>query len=391
MEEKLSELRPAGVRVLPVAGGVAALLALLYAPIAFTSMFFTVDADAPRLQVRLDALVGGEVDATGPGSVAAARTADYRDQRAAMLVHTTTGTVALLLAVWQSVAGARGVRRGHRLVGRVHLVAVVVSMVAAMVFLLRAPPVDHIGQVALSWQLWVLGLSTLGATLAGVVAARAGQVLAHRCWMTLALCFLLTAPALRLLWAALGPLLPDHDQLTRLDAGAVALAVLAPGAALLAGASVLNLSDPVRERPVGRSELTAAALSLGGVAAVVVTRPQTVLTASGAPVVPPLYVWFHAGPALLLLVVALGLARRSAPTWRPVVVGVALAPLAAVVCGRLLSPVLGDVEGWLAGLMVAPGFPIVAALAVLLLRHGHRTPVPSIPSPVGRPTRSTAS
>ncbi|MCX6400004.1 MAG: DUF2306 domain-containing protein [Propionibacteriales bacterium] len=390
--EKLSELRPAGVRVLPVAGGVAALLALLYTPIAFTSMFFTVDADAPRLQVRLDALVAGEADVTGPGSVAAARTDDYRDQRVAMLVHTTTGSAALLLAAGQSIAASRGLRRGHRAVGRAYLAAVIISMGAAVVFLLRAPPVEHVGQVALSWQLWVLGLSTLGATLAGVLAARAGQVLAHRCWMTLALCFLLTAPALRLLWAALGPLLPDHDQLTRLDAGAVALAVLAPGAALLAGASVLNLTVPGRPRALGKPEFIAASVSLGGIVAVLLTRPDDVLTASGTPAVPPLYAWFHAGPALILLIVVLGLARRSAPAWRPVVVGVALAPLAAVASGRLLlSPVLGDVEGWLAGLMVAPGFPIVTALAVLLLRHGHRTPAPSIPSPVGRPTRSTSS
>ncbi|MFC5729128.1 MULTISPECIES: DUF2306 domain-containing protein [Nocardioides] len=362
--------RDGGRRGVSVLTACVAGLAVLYAPIALTSMWFAFEPGAPRLQERLDAWVSGDSYATGHGSVAAVRATDYVDHRLVMLVHTVLGGLALLLAALQLVAVSRARRHLHRLVGRAYFALMTASMAAALVFLVVSPQVPVVGQVAFRWQLWVLALSTLGSAWLALSAARRGDVVAHRAWMALNIAFMLTAPVLRLTWTVLGPLFPEHDMLTNLEVGAVVLAVAAPAG----GALVLMLQGASRrgpDLPAGRglaSRRRYVALAGLGCALVVVSHPGEAAGPAGYP-------WFHVAPVLGLLVIC-GIGERrtrggesESREWEALVLGVALAPWAAILVGVAAATSIGATEAYLAGLMVAPGVPIVAAFGWIVGRR----------------------
>lgn len=347
------------------------LLAVPYAPIAVTSMWFTVVPDAPRWQQRLDAAVGGTRYATGPGSVAVLRSADYVDHRVLMIGHTVLGGLALVVAAvqWAVVHKASG--RAHRRLGTVYVVLVSTSMAAALLFLAVSPRIEAVGQVAFRWQLWVLATSTLGTGLVAVWCARRGDREGHRAWMALNLSFLLTAPALRLWWTLLSPLFPERDMLTNLEVGSVVLAVIAPVAGALASMRCRASGRPATrgdEGPAHGRLLVLVAIAVLGCLAVLARQPGDMAGPGGLP-------WFHTVPVLLAVAICtIGVVRScAAPTraaeWRTLLGGVALAPWTAVLLETVAARGIGATEAYLAGLMVAPGFPVVAAVGTGLARR----------------------
>lgn len=359
---------PRGFRHGRVVAWAVLAMALLYAPIAISSMWFTVASEAPRLQERLDAWVGGHTYATGPGSVAALRSSDYIDHRAIMIVHTVLGGLALLVAALQLFASPRLAPRAHRLLGRTYLALMTTSMVAAILFLVVSPQLHVAGQVAFRWQLWVLALSTLGTALLATRSARRGDLEAHQAWIALNIAFLLTAPVLRLLWTCLAPLFPRHDMLTNLEVGSVVLAVVAPVAGALA--TMARSRGPVKPGTFGaRRRWTAmVALAVLGCVLVHALQPEAGAGPSELP-------WFHVVPVFVSVAICVvGLVRSldlssHALDWEALLVGVALAPWASVGVGIASTPLVGTSEGYLAGLMVAPGMPVVAALAIVVGRR----------------------
>ncbi|RNM16783.1 DUF2306 domain-containing protein, partial [Nocardioides pocheonensis] len=120
----------------------------LYAPLALTYMWFAFDPDAPRLQDALTSAIDGRAYAIGVDSVRTVRTVDYVDHRVVMLVHTTLGAVALVLAVLQQSAAMRRRPRVHRRIGRLYLTLMSASMLTAMAFLARTSAVPYPGQGA---------------------------------------------------------------------------------------------------------------------------------------------------------------------------------------------------------------------------------------------------
>lgn len=347
-------------------------LAVVYAPIGLSSLWFAYLPDAPRLQERLDTWVGGEEYATGSGSLDAVRTAAYVDHRVLMLVHTTLGAMALLLAAGQLVAVARVRPRTHRALGKFHLILVTVSMVAAMAFLLVSPSVPGLGQTAFRWQLWVLAVSTLGSAWLSFAVARRREIQAHRAWLTLNLAFLLTAPLLRLLWTLLAAVFPGQEMLTNIETGAVFLAVVAPFGAAVAfivrsspgGIRPLPITGAV-PRGLGHHVHLVALAAAGAWLLVATGRGNEELEA---------YVWFHVGPVALCVTICLAgilqahragsIARAGA--WAILLGGVSLTAWVAVGVGLVAALALGFEEGVLAGLMVGPGFPVAASLARLV-------------------------
>lgn len=349
------------------------LLALAYAPISLSSMWFAFLPGAPRLQERLDAWVAGEAYATGSESLSLVRTAEYVDHRVLLLVHTMLGGVALVLAAWQLVAARRATRRTHRSLGLLHLGLVTVSMVAAIAFLLISPVAPGFGQTAFRWQLWVLALSTLGTAWLSAVSARRRDIEAHRAWLTLNLAFLLTAPLLRLLWTLLAAVLPGQKMLTNIETGAVFLAVAAP-----TGAAIAFIVGGGRDRT---PSLLTTGTGLRGpghqVHLVAVAAAGAWLLFTTGRVVDELggYVWFHVVPiALCVAVCLLGIERARhrgsiarARAWATLLRGISLSSWMAVGVGlAAVALQLGFEEGVLAGLMVGPGFPVAASLAHLV-------------------------
>ncbi|HWJ11655.1 MAG TPA: DUF2306 domain-containing protein [Nocardioides sp.] len=342
-------------------------LVLTYTPIALTAAWSAFAGGAPDLQETIDRRLGGDRYAEGPGSLSALRDADYADHRILMLLHIVLGSVCLLLAVRQVL----GAPRGHRQIGRAHLVLVTLSMVAAMVFLLSTGPGPGPGQAALRSQLWVLAVATLGTAWLAAAEAVRGRLSAHRAWMTLHIAFLLTAPALRLTWMMLAPLTAGRDMLTNIESGAVLLAVAAPAGgvtvALLRSRDDTGPQGPTATRGPVRGAVLVGVAGLG----VVVGAAYAARVAE--------HVWFHVVPAGLLMVGCLMAGRRrpcpDRSTPALLLRAAAATPWAVLAFAAPVAVTDGWSVGMLTGLMVAPGFPFAAVLArVCLLRTEEASP-----------------
>jgi hypothetical protein len=349
--------------------------AILYAPLAVTYMWFAFDVDAPHLQEAVASAVDGRNYVLGADSVRAVRATDYLDHRVAMVIHTTLGALALVLAICQYSRTVRRRPRVHRWIGRLYLILMSSSMLTAMVFLMRTSAVSYPGQSAFRLQLWVLAVSTLGSGWIAFATILRGDVRAHRAWLALNTSFMMTAPLLRVLWIALGAIVPEHHLLTNLGVSAVVLAVAAPASGAIA-VMLAEPASPEQRRPVGTVTPYGllAALSIAG--AELLTRRYAALAVEAA--ASTAYVWFHTIPALAYAAgCALGAVRaRTAGDinrerqWRVLMTGAALAPWSALAVGLIASVPLGSSEGYVAGLMVGPGSPIVVTFALLVFRSG---------------------
>jgi uncharacterized membrane protein len=283
-----------------------------------------------------------------------------------MLAHTTLGAVALALAFAQAPTKLRRYRAVHRWIGRAYLTLMTASMLCAIAFLLLAPTVSYPGQRAFHLQLWVLAVSTLGSAWIAFAAIRRGNVVVHRAAIGLNVSFMMTAPLLRVLWMALGPVFPEHELLTNLGIGAVLLAVVAPGAGALAFLINRPPSTHAHAEVTPRVYVLLAAATVAGI--YLLSRRYAAIPLDSAPAA---YLWFHIVPVVgYVAVCAIGAARArtSADThrerqWRWLMAGGALAPWSALLLTAVASPVYGPVESYLAGLMVGPGAPIAMTFA----------------------------
>lgn len=210
-----------------------ATIVLVYAPMAFefTARLF---GGGPELWDHTFSAAVGSGHALGPGSIHHEQQAVYADHRWVMLVHTTLGSLAIALAVFQLTNRSRRRLAVHRIVGRVQAVLTIVAMVGAMTFLVLVGPRGTYDGPAFYLQLWALAIGTLLGTVLGVVAAWRGHLATHRTLMVYAFALLCTAPFLRLLYIVLGIAWPDVTQeVTNLAGGAIE-AVWAPMAAIIA-------------------------------------------------------------------------------------------------------------------------------------------------------------
>ncbi|KRC53985.1 MULTISPECIES: DUF2306 domain-containing protein [unclassified Nocardioides] len=357
-------------RTLPrIALGAVVLVAVGYFPLAFTSFWHFFDAGAPRLQDALQGRAAGHDFAYGHGSVVALRAEDYRAHRVVMLVHTSTGALALALATLQYSARLRRRPGVHRWTGRTYLLLMGVSMAAAYAFLLAAPQIAYFGGSAFDLQLWVLATSTVTSAAIALVAIRRRDLVSHRAWIGMNLAFMLTAPLLRLLWVGLGRLDHGIELMVGLDVGASTLGVVAPAG----GAIAFLLTQPSRRvAPVAdarRQYVAAAIVSVAG---------SCWLAARFAPLpaqVPGASLWIgHVVPATGLVVICLLGALRSARRgrgiaegqWRALLWGAALATPSAALTTVLATPVYGTIDGFLAGTMVGASGPIVLAFLLVV-------------------------
>ncbi|WP_207006837.1 DUF2306 domain-containing protein [Nocardioides aromaticivorans] len=368
---------------------VVALVAVGYFPLAFTYFWHYFVPGAPMLQDELQGAVVGHDFAFGHGSVAQLRAEDYAANRVVMLVHTTTGAIALALAMVQFSPRLRARRPAvHRWTGRVYLVLMTTSMLAAYAFLLSADEIDYFGGTAFDLQLWGLATTTTLSAVMAFVAIRRRDVAGHRAWIMLNLSFMLTAPLLRVLWVALGRLDGDLELFMSLDVGSSTLGVIAPGA----GAVAVMLT----QRPGARTAVAPSAVRQY-VAVVVLSAAGSLWLLDlfgrlpeGAPTS---MVWAgHLVPAWCLLAVCLaGAARagrdgrgRREQRWRWLAWGAAGATPATALSVVAASAVYGTVDGFLAGQMMGAAGPILLAF-VLVVRDGRSSPAPrrtAVPEPV---------
>ncbi|GAB2975114.1 DUF2306 domain-containing protein [Nocardioides montaniterrae] len=241
---------------------------VLYAPMALEYMarFF---GPGPQLWDHVYSGIAGSGQALGAGSIHAVQDQHYRQHAAVMVMHTTLGALAILVAVFQISARSRRRIVVHRWLGRVQVTLVVVAMSAAMAFLVAVGPSGTFDGPAFNAQLWALAVGTLIGTVLGWIAIRRRQVGPHRILMTYAFALLCTAPFLRLGYLVFGVVWPHGTQEVSNLAGAGILAFLAPSSGIVVARFVPAPRSPrlaARElSPVARAGF--AALCVIGVAA----------------------------------------------------------------------------------------------------------------------------
>lgn len=248
-----------------------ATVVLLYVPMAAEYMLRWFGG-GPQLWEHAYAGVVGDQHASGAGSIIQEQGAAYGSHRWVLLMHTALGAVAIALSVFQISARSRRRLVVHRWAGRVQVALVLVSMPAAMAFLVLVGPDGTFDGPAFHLQLWALAIGTLGGTLLGLAAIRGGQQPMHRVFMVYAFALLCTAPFLRLLYLVLGAAWPSSTQeVTNLAGGAI-LGVWTPLGVILASRTMPVSSrrdhlTPLPGRRLDRQLTTLAALTAFGLGA----------------------------------------------------------------------------------------------------------------------------
>lgn len=205
--------KPAGSITSKAAWIFLAIVVFLYAPIAAEYMlgFFFPSVGLSNL------IIGGLTShefAFGQGSVELDRAEIYASERRTLLIHTIGGSIAILLGICQFAGSIRQTHpKVHRYLGRVQIVVVLVSMIAAMTYLARTGPMNTFTGPPFWSQLWLAAITTFVLAIATVAFIRRGDVELHRTTNAVMLALLMTAPVLRIGWIIIGRLWPDKTMI----------------------------------------------------------------------------------------------------------------------------------------------------------------------------------
>lgn len=348
----------------------AVAVAVLYLPLALNYTWPLFGTGASRWQDNVNAAINGREYAFGVGTVDSVRHSAYTEHRVVLLVHTTLGALALVLAMFQFSARLRERRPAvHRRIGRAYLTLMTISMMTALIFLYVTPPAEHFIGPAFETQLRALAVGTLASAWYAVYAIRNRDVITHRAWMTYSIAFMLTAPLLRFIWIGIQPLIPQHDLLTNIGVGSLILGVVAPGGAAVAFVLTQRpLSGEIS--PSVPAWRYGAALALAVLGSLAYTRLVLQLPAP----IPHSLVMFHLVPAWIAIgIAATGVAHarmRGAPTrerqWRWLLWGFAAAPVSAALFSLIVPPAFTAADAIIAGGMDGAGIPITICFAIVV-------------------------
>ncbi len=346
------------------------IVAALYLPLALNYTWPLFGSGAPRWQDEVNTAINGPGYALGDGSVDAVRHTAYAQYRVVLLVHTTLGALALILAMFQFSARIRESRPAvHRWTGRAYLTLMTISMLTALIFLYLTPPAEHFIGPAFETQLRGLAVGTLASAWYAVYAIRKRDMVTHRAWMTYSIAFMLTAPLLRFIWIGIQPLIPQHDLLTNIGVGSLILGVIAPGGAAVAFMVAQQpRSDEVPTATPAWNYGAAAALAVVG------SLAYTGLTSRLPEPIPHSLVAFHLVPVWIsVALAAAGVARARSRRdttrerqWRWLFWGFAAAPTSASLYSLIVPPDFTAADAIIAGGMDGAAIPITVCFAVIV-------------------------
>jgi len=185
---------------------------VFYAGLAF-DYFIAFGQGREGWWLGLFATLVGTEQALGAGSVHVDQAGPYAAGFNFMLMHTTTGALAMAIGPFQFVAAARRrFPRLHRNAGKVYLVSVLLSMIGGLAYLGATPLADIYSGAPFGIALAGLDIMVLLTAWLAYAAIRQRDIERHRAWMAYNFGLLLATPGLRLLWIAFGRLVPDMDQ-----------------------------------------------------------------------------------------------------------------------------------------------------------------------------------
>lgn len=363
-----------------------------YAPLAINYTWPLFAPGAPRLQDQLNTVINGRTYALGEGSVESVRHDDYIRHRVMLLIHTTLGAVALILAMFQFSPRLRANRPAvHRWTGRGYLALTTISMLTALIYLMVTPAAKHFIGPAFETQLRGLAVFTLGSAWYAFYAIRRNRdVVSHRAWMTYSIAFMLTSPLLRLLWISLQPVIPQHDLLTNTGAAALILAVVAPGGAAL----VFMLTQRDVPAPAARSVSAWVYVAIVAVAVVGGAVYTAQCMRLPAPI-PHTLAAFHLVPVAIVMAITLIGVRNARiradcgreKQWRVLLLGFATASVATILYSLIIPPSFTVADGVLAGGMDGSVITITIAMAVVVRAAARtNTPLPTVADAEPAPT-----
>ncbi|MBI3223845.1 MAG: DUF2306 domain-containing protein [Mycolicibacterium cosmeticum] len=346
------------------------IVAALYLPLAVNYTWPLFGSGAPRWQDDVNTTINGAGYALGDGSVDAVRHAAYAQYRVVLLVHTTLGALALILAMFQFSARIRQRRPAvHRWTGRAYLTLMTISMLTALIFLYLTPPAEHFIGPAFETQLRGLAVGTLASAWYAVYAIRKRDMVTHRAWMTYSIAFMLTAPLLRFIWIGIQPLIPQHDLLTNIGVGSLILGVVAPGGAAVAfmAAQQTRPDEVPTTTPAWNYGAAVGLAAVGSLA-------YAGLTSRLPEPIPHSLVAFHLVPVWISVALAAAgviRARSRGNTarerqWRWLLWGFAAAPLSASLYSLIVPPDFTAADAIIAGGMDGAAIPITVCFAVIV-------------------------
>jgi hypothetical protein len=184
----------------------AALICVAFGLMAMHFPFALRSGDA-GLWAALQSLLTGADYSVGPGS-AHEMYPVYQRALTAMSSHTALGGLALTLGVSQFIPALR--RRHpalHRAAGLLVILAVTASMIGALTYLNTTPLAEIYASPSFGLALWALSLAALAYLSLALWSLRRRDFRSHMGFMALMMSTLLTAPLLRVEWAAFGALL----------------------------------------------------------------------------------------------------------------------------------------------------------------------------------------
>lgn len=351
-----------------------AVVSLMYMPMAALAMVPYTAPDPAALMSQLPDtgikgyLQGALVD----------RTPSYQANMIALVSHTVTGSLLMLLGPYLLWTRPRRRERRHVIAGRLYLATVFASMTGSATYLVREPLEEAFTGPVFGLALWSILVGTiLSAVLAWVSAVR-HQIRMHVLWGCLNYGFLMTAPLLRIEWGLFG-LIGVGETLEEASPQATINLVTITGTTAVLFA--LHLTD--RMRPTAPLLGAAPTPSNGGGYARVLVLGSLAAGAVSLVVLVRRYLdhgdsatthlaWFVVPLAVALAVVAL-LGRRASRAgrdalardhlvllfWLGLAPAIALVVSANVTHGALgLEPTIGDG----AGVTVSVGYAMVFTL-----------------------------
>ncbi|WP_278312496.1 DUF2306 domain-containing protein [Lolliginicoccus levis] len=349
---------------------VLAIVCVVYAPMAIEYMWTFFGMRSPQLWITSLSQVVGEDRATGPGSVEHEQAAVYTANRIALLLHTTTGGLAILLAIAQFSSRLRARHLAlHRATGRIFVGLVVISMITSMIYLVRVGPAGTFDGPAFHLQLWFLAIGTLTATIAAVVAIRARQLWIHQSLMAYAFALLLSAPLLRVQYLIYGAMDPSYSQeLTNM------MAAIVLGFAVVSGAILASrqFSAPGRTPAPGMGWVDAAAWAstVLGVGVIIALHHRwiggvTILTVT----LMVSFAVFLAGFVLAENIAGRAADQRALADWRIHRRALTLAPPMFLALWLVYSIPFTTFEAFYGAALTAPPAVLTIGLAIVLVKH----------------------
>lgn len=185
----------------------AALTCIAFGLMAMQFPFALRTGDA-GLWAALQSLLTGAEYSVGPGS-AHEMYPVYQRALTAMSSHTALGGLALTLGVSQFIPALR--RRHpalHRAAGLLVILAVTASMIGALAYLKVTPLAEIYASPSFGLALWALSLAALTYLALALWSLSRRDFRSHMGFMALMMSTLLTAPLLRVEWAAFGAVMP---------------------------------------------------------------------------------------------------------------------------------------------------------------------------------------